>query len=110
VLGMALVFGGAQLVAAAWQGVTYRCLVDGPTSPLAEVSERAGVVSGSASVWPLGRACEWARADRTGTVTTHSGSRSVTVITFAIGAVGLGLVVAPAVAGSLGRRESGQPA
>ena len=107
---MALLFGGVQLVAAAWQGATYRCLVDGPTSRLAEVSERAGVVSGSASVWPLGRECEWALADETGTVTTHSGSWSVTLITFAIGAGGLTLVVAPAVARSLGRRETAQAA
>ncbi|PPF70979.1 hypothetical protein C5E16_01650 [Clavibacter michiganensis] len=48
VLGMLLLVSGlfvgaAQVVMSIHQGVTCRCLVDGPSSSRAEVSERSGV-------------------------------------------------------------------
>lgn len=68
----AVVTAGAYLVAV-HGGLDYACYVEGPFSPLAEVSERAGVVSGNFSWWPLGRSCTWAAASGTGTVLATSG-------------------------------------
>ena len=68
----AVVTAGAYLVAV-HGGLDYACAVEGPFSPLAELSERAGVVSGSFSWWPLGRSCSWAAASGTGTVLATSG-------------------------------------
>ena len=64
------VFGFTTFVAG-YKGIQYRCLVEGPSSPLAEVSERSGIVQGHLSLWPLGRSCEWARADGKGTVMAY---------------------------------------
>lgn len=104
ILLAALTSGGAQLAGGTWQGPTYRCLVDGPSSPLAEVSERSGIVTGSAAAWPLGRACEWAGADGADSGTTHSGSRSSTALTYAAGAAGLGVLTAARL--PAGRRDA----
>ena len=73
-LATGLLLGAGQIGADVYQGATYKCIVDGPASPNPEVSERSDVVEGSAALWPLGRACEWARADGAGTVTTYSGN------------------------------------
>ncbi|PPF55982.1 hypothetical protein C5C13_11595 [Clavibacter michiganensis] len=75
-----LLVGAAQIGMSTYQGVTYKCLVDGPFSSQAEVSEGSDVVEGSVAWWPLGRACEWARADGAGTVTVYSGSWALTFI------------------------------
>ncbi|WP_243062262.1 hypothetical protein [Humibacter sp. RRB41] len=78
VLGVFLAVG--QLAAGNYKGSTFKCLVEGPSSELAEVSERAGVVTGYPTMWPLGRACEWDRADGAGTITTYSGSWLGTIV------------------------------
>lgn len=96
ILGLAMFFAALQLLAGIWKGPTYKCLVEGPSSPLGEVSERSGIVTGSASFWPLGRECEWARADGAGTVTSYSGSWLETLVAVGMGAAGLALVFAPA--------------
>jgi hypothetical protein len=72
ILGLLLAAG--QLAAGNYKGSTFKCLVEGPSSELAEVSERAGVVTGDPTMWPLSRACEWDRADGAGTITTYSGN------------------------------------
>ncbi|MGO4103969.1 hypothetical protein AB4Y63_08450 [Leifsonia sp. YAF41] len=63
-----------SFVAAVYQGADYKCLVDGPHSPLAEISERPGIVTGNFTAWPMGRECTWLRADGVGTVTVDSGN------------------------------------
>lgn len=65
-------------VPAMYKGADYKCLVEGPSSPLAEISERPGLVTGSFSLWPLGRECTWRRADGTGTVSVNSGNWAAT--------------------------------
>ena len=87
--------GAAQIGMSIYQGVTYKCLVDGPFSSQAEVSERSGVVEGSVASWPLGRACEWARADGAGTVTVYSGSWALTFIASGLMLGGLVFAVTP---------------
>lgn len=84
VLGLAVVLlglllAGGQLVAANYKGATFKCLVEGPSSSLAEVSERSDIVTGHPALWPLGRACDWKRSDGAGTITTYSGSWPGTV-------------------------------
>lgn len=88
----ALVFVGAYVVAS-HGGLDYACYVEGPFSPLAEVSERPDVVSGSFSWWPLGRNCTWAAADGAGTVLAVSGWGNTVVFAAMLGftAVGIGL-------------------
>jgi hypothetical protein len=51
VLGLAvalvgLLLAGGQLVAANYKGPTFKCLVEGPSSSLAEVSEGSDIVTG----------------------------------------------------------------
>lgn len=108
-LGYVLLFAGAavclSLVASSAMvssrgGMEYNCMVSGPVPtepPLAVVSEASGIVEGSFSVWPLGRQCEWDRADGRGTVVANSGAWGSTA--FAAGAgllslIGAGLVLA----------------
>jgi hypothetical protein len=59
-------------VASTYQGLDYKCLVEGPYSPLAVVSEASGIVTGRFGHWPLGRECEWLRADGAGTIVAQS--------------------------------------
>jgi hypothetical protein len=108
-LGCVLLFAGAavclSLVASSAMGssrggMEYNCLVSGPVPtepPLAVVSEAPGIVEGSFSVWPLGRQCEWDRADGRGTVVANSGAWGSTA--FAAGSgllslIGAGLMLA----------------
>ena len=88
----ALVTAGAYLVAV-HGGLDYACAVEGPFSPLAELSERADIVSGSFSWWPLGRNCTWAAASGTGTVLATSGWGHTVFLAVSLGvaAVGIGL-------------------
>ena len=87
-----LVTAGAYLVAV-HGGLDYACAVEGPFSPLAEMSERADGVSGSFSWWPLGRNCTWAAASGTGTVLATSGWGHTVFLAVSLGvaAVGIGL-------------------
>ncbi|ROP50168.1 MULTISPECIES: hypothetical protein [unclassified Rathayibacter] len=101
-LVVGLLFGAGQIWVSQYQGATYKCMVDGPFSPDAEVSERSGIVVGSAALWPLGRACAWARADGEGTVTTYSGRWPRTLAALGLTLGGLALAVAPA-------KRRGQP-
>lgn len=94
-LVIGLLFGAGQVGVSQYQGATYKCQVEGPFSPDAEVSERPDLVEGSASLWPVGRACEWARADGTGTVTTHYGTWELTLIAWGLTVGGLALAVTP---------------
>jgi hypothetical protein len=58
-------------LAASYQGFDYKCLVEGPfreSPPFVLISE-AAEVRGYFSIWPLGRACEWERADGLGFIT-----------------------------------------
>ena len=68
------VFGFVWL-AATHGGLDYKCIVEGPrreSAPFAVVSE-AVQVHGYFSSWPLGRACDWERADGKGFVTASPG-------------------------------------
>lgn len=98
VLGLVIAFLGlllglGQLALGNYQGSTYKCLVEGPFASLAEVSERADVVIGRPSVLPLGRSCEWKRADGNGTITTYSGSWPHTVATSVLVVGGIALTL-----------------
>lgn len=67
----ALCVVGLAWLTATYGGLDYKCVVDGPrreSAPFAVASE-AVRVHGSFSSWPLGRACEWERADGQGFVT-----------------------------------------
>jgi hypothetical protein len=77
-------------IPAVYKGADYKCLVEGPRSPLAEISERPGIVTGGFSLWPLGRECTWRRADGAGTVGADSGNWVATG--FAASALVLALV------------------
>ncbi|MCU1408175.1 MAG: hypothetical protein JWM23_255 [Microbacteriaceae bacterium] len=82
-------------VPAMYHGADYKCLVEGPFSAQAEISERPGIATGRFSFWPLGRECEWARADGRGTVVVNSGNWSATGIAAAascLAVVGAGLL------------------
>lgn len=100
----------AQLMPASYKGATYKCRVEGPSSPVAAVSERSDVVTGSPALWPIGRACEWDRSDGAGTITTYSGSWAGTIIALGllVGGMAVTLVAfgsamrAPERVGSLG--------
>jgi hypothetical protein len=68
------VVGFAWLVAT-YGGLDYKCIVEGPhweSAPFALASEAARV-RGHFSSWPLGRACDWERADGRGFVTAGPG-------------------------------------
>ena len=71
------------------KGADHGCLVEGPYSPLADVSERSDIVAGSFSIWPPGRSCAWDRADGTGTVVAWPGWGETV---FVVGALGLSVV------------------
>jgi hypothetical protein len=95
-------------VPAMYQGADYKCLVEGPNSPLAEISERPGLVTGSFSLWPLGRDCTWQRADGMGTVTVDSGNWVATGFAASaalLALVGAGLAAAPGRAGAPARSD-----
>jgi hypothetical protein len=66
VLGLFLAVG--ELAIGNYKGATFKCSVEGPSSELAEISERSDVVTGYPTMWPLGRGCEWDRADGPGTI------------------------------------------
>ncbi|QYF72977.1 hypothetical protein [Cryobacterium sp. PAMC25264] len=91
VLGLlaAVTGAGFSYATAVAQGADHGCLVDGPFSPLADVSERSDIVTGSFSIWPLGRACAWERADGTGTDVARPGWGTTV---FVVGALGLSTV------------------
>ncbi|WP_104163997.1 hypothetical protein [Cryobacterium sp. N22] len=95
----ALVTAGAYLVAV-HGGLGYACSVEGPFSPLGAVSERAGVVSGSFSWWPLGRTCTWDAASGSGTVLATSGWGNTVFVAVLLGvaAAGIGLRTRPTAA------------
>jgi len=95
-LAEGLLLGAVQIGASVYQGATYKCIVDGPASPDAEVSERSDVVEGSAALWPLGRACEWARADGAGRVTTYSGNWPFTLTALGLALGGITVAILPA--------------
>jgi len=62
-------------LAASYGGLDHKCIVDGPrrdSAPFALVSE-AVRVHGYFSWWPLGRTCDWERADGQGFVTAGPG-------------------------------------
>ena len=65
------------------------CGEEGPWSPIALVSERSDAVHEQLSWWPLGRQCDWKRADGHGTVTTNSGNLASS--STAYGSLALGL-------------------
>ena len=79
---------GFMMIASA---TTNTCQQEGPSSPLAVVSE-GDIVTRSLSWWPLGRACEWQRADGNGTVTTYSGSAGGTAGVYGAILIGAGLL------------------
>ncbi|WP_085367778.1 hypothetical protein [Leifsonia sp. NCR5] len=82
-------YAGFSMIASA---TTNTCRQEGPSSPLAVISEGGDVVNQSLSGWPLGRACEWRRADGSGTVTTHSGSADSTAGVYGAILIGAGLL------------------
>src|SRR5690554_842110 len=89
-LGYGMLFAGAAVsvglvassaLVASHGGHDYKCMVEGPVPtepPLAVVSEASGIVEGSFTLWPIGRQCEWDRADGNGTVTANSGAWGTT--------------------------------
>lgn len=84
-------------LAASYGGLQYKCLVEGPfreSAPFALVSE-AVEVRGYVSSWPLGRACDWERADELGFVTALPGwsATGTFVLCLAVVFVGVGLLV-----------------
>ena len=92
-LGAAVVVTAGAYLVAVHGGLDYACAVEGPFSPLAEMSERADIVSGSFSWWPLGRNCTWAAASGTGTVlaTSDWGHTVFLAVSLGVAAVGIGL-------------------
>ena len=96
------VLAGVCVFALAWLsatygGLDYKCLVEGPrrvSAPFAVTSE-AVRVHGTFSWWPLGRACNWQRADGQGFVIAGPGwSTTVTsLVCAAVASVG-GVLVA----------------
>jgi hypothetical protein len=75
---------------------TNTCFQEGPSSPLAIVSESGGTVRQGLSWWPLGRECEWLTADGSGTVTTHSGDEVSTAALYAAALAGAAALVTSA--------------
>jgi len=95
-LATGLLLGAVQIGASVHQGATYECIVDGPASPDAEVSDHSDVVEGSAALWPLGRACTWARADGAGTATAYSGNWPFTLAALGLALGGITVAILPA--------------
>ena len=84
---------------ATYQGLDSRCFISGPRSPLAQVSEVPSV-EGNFSHWPLGRECEWRRADGGGTVIARSEGWPETIavlLSASVALAGLGLMTSAAV-------------
>jgi hypothetical protein len=104
------VVGFAWLVAT-YGGLDYKCIVEGPhreSAPFALASE-AVRVHGYFSVLPLGRACNWERADGQGVVTAGPGwtSTIMFLVYVAIAVVGAALLaVADACTRSLAAKAS----
>jgi hypothetical protein len=106
-IGISLIVVGVLaalgVVAFAWLvatygGLDYKCVVEGPrreSAPFAFASE-AVRVHGYFSVWPLGRACSWERADGRGFVTAGPGwTRTIMFLVYvAIAVVGAALLAA----------------
>ncbi|MCS5716155.1 hypothetical protein NVV95_16535 [Herbiconiux sp. CPCC 205716] len=84
----------ALLVPSNYKGSTYKCIVEGPYSEAAEVSERPDGIAGAPSLWPIGRSCTWAAATGDGTVTTYSGSWPGTFVVVCLITIGTALLVA----------------
>jgi hypothetical protein len=82
----------AHLIAT-YHGLEYGCLVDGPRSTLAIISEAPGIVEGRFSYWPLGRECEWVRADGNGTVVARPESWTGTLALVASASIALSGIV-----------------
>jgi hypothetical protein len=95
-LGLALIVYTCAFMLATYQGLDYKCTVDGPRSPLAEVTE-APVVTGEFIHWPLGRQCTAPRADGTGVVVTRSADWTGTILLVTSLSIALGGVVLTAV-------------
>lgn len=89
---LVLAFGLYSGLVIIGSATTNTCQQEGPSSALALVSENSDVVQQGLSWWPLGRACEWARADGNGTVTTYSGSPAGTASVYGAILVGAGLL------------------
>lgn len=86
-----LVTLGGAFVIANYKTAEYKCLVEGPHSPLAEISEDSTVLRNARfSVWPLGRECEWRRADGAGTVTADSNNWPGTAVLLVAGSTAVG--------------------
>lgn len=105
---------GFTWLAASYGGLDYRCIADGPRreyAPFAVVSE-AVQVHGFFSWWPMGRACEWERADGHGFVTAGPGWSATIVFVSCVviataGAIVLTLKLHPRSHGSeCGHQES----
>jgi hypothetical protein len=77
VLGVIGMFGVVAFTGfeASRESFEYRCIVEGPfrTSPPFALLSEAVEVRGYFSLWPLGRACYWERADGQGFVTALPG-------------------------------------
>ncbi len=82
-LGLGLLAVAASYVLASYQGVDYKCITSGPFHPGAVVSE-GDIVVGGFSWWPLGRSCEWDRADGNGRLSAQSGSFPASAITYTL--------------------------
>lgn len=105
------VIAAVGVVAVAWLsatygGLDYKCVVEGPrrtAAPFALASE-AVRVSGSFSFWPLGRACDWQRADGQGFVTAGPGWTTTIIFLVGVGIASIGgLLLA---VGSAGTRSA----
>lgn len=88
---------------ATYQGLDYKCTVDGPHSPFALITE-APVAVGRFGHWPLGRECEWPLADGTGTIVAHSESWTGTFALVSSLVIAFGGLVLTAV-GNFTRRD-----
>jgi hypothetical protein len=76
---LALIIYGCAYMFAGYQGLDYNCIVAGPFSPLA-VKYEAATATGHFGHWPLGRECEWGRADGAGTVIARSDNWTGTLV------------------------------
>ncbi|MFF1574263.1 hypothetical protein ACFVWR_16085 [Leifsonia sp. NPDC058292] len=69
------------------------CFQEGPWSPLARISGSGTTATQSLSFLPLGRQCDWRRADGKGTVSTYSGNWAETSLTYSALAVGFAGII-----------------
>lgn len=90
---MLLLVGAASALMVVGSATTNTCMQEGPHSPLAVISESGDTVTQSLSWWPLGRACEWKRADGHGTVITFSSTDASTAATYGAMAAGAALLI-----------------